>query len=172
MAATAQTQNVAQGSPPQRIYQLPANYLGLIPRGMLRKLKDFFVNVPVISTGTELPASGARSYSFQVDGDADFCTLYLVGEVYTSAYAAVVNNPAILVDVRDTGSGRSPFSAPVLWDNLFGTAQRPSLLGFPKIYRANSTVNVQLQNQVATAYVVNMAFVGFKVFPTMAEMAE
>lgn len=169
----AQPRGIQTGLPPQRIY-LPTNpFLGLIPRGLLSKLKDFFVNVPVGSGGGKtLGASGSATMDFTVDGDADFLVLDLRGRVYTASYAAVVEDPAILVDIVDTGSGRSAFNTPVLWDNVFGTAQRPSILGLPKLFRRNGTVHVQLQNQVATAYVVEMAFVGFKVFPQMPEQAE
>jgi hypothetical protein len=140
--------------------------MGLIPRSALKKQKDTFTNVPVGTGGSKtLGASGSATFSFTVDGDSDFVTTELRGAVYTASYAAIVANPAILVDVIDSGSGRSPFSQPVLFDNLFGTAQRPGTLPYPKLFRANSTVNVELSNQVATAYVVELAFVGFKVFP-------
>lgn len=122
-----------------------------------------------------LGASATASANFLVQNDSAFVitqTTYLITD--TSDVAVAELQPfgsglttglvGVLVTLSDTGSGRNLMDAGVPIDGLFGTAQRPYVWPYPKILDPSSTFSTQLQNLVATARRVRLAFHGYKVF--------
>ena len=81
--------------------------------------------------------------------------------------AVIANDTPIGVSVMitDTGSGRnlSNISAPI--SNFFGTGQLPFILPRQRIFIANATVNVTLNNFVGVDYnTIKLSFIGEKKF--------
>jgi len=122
-----------------------------------------------------LGASGTAIGSFLVQNDSAFCitsTTYIITD--TSDVAVAELQPfgsglttglvGILVTLSDTGSGRNLMDAGVPIDSIFGIGQRPYFWSVPKFLDPSSTFNTTLQNLVATARRVRLAFHGYKVF--------
>lgn len=70
----------------------------------------------------------------------------------------------LIVTLSDSGSGRDLSSAPVGIDLQFGSGTWPLIWSKPKVLDPNSTFTARVQNLVATAFNVRLAFIGFKIF--------
>lgn len=137
-------------------------FFGLLPRPLLRRVKDFFVYTAEF---LPLPAGGTQTVNTAIQADSDFL-IVAVTRVWTETdnTTFVLAVPA-LVTVTDAGSGRNLMDRAVHVDNLFGTAQLPSYWPYPKLIRASGTLNTTVQNlDGATAYNARMSYLGFKVF--------
>jgi len=91
-------------------------------------------------------------------------TISSVGEVFIANISDTPKFAPLLVTLTDSGSGRNLMNSPVAVNSLFGTAERPYIWARPKVLDPNSTFTAQVQNLVATAFQVRLAFQGFKVF--------
>lgn len=140
-------------------------FFGLLPQALWNNAKDFFgygVNfVP-------LAASGTATQAIAIQSDSDFLCCALAGWVTTSADpSALVAVVPFLVNIFDNGSGRSLMNVPLHYHTIIGTAQLPSYLPFPKLIPRASTVDITLQNLVATEYHARISLLGFKIFGGM-----
>lgn len=150
------------GATPLAQVATPMNpFLGLLPTAMWDKQKDFFIYTVEF---LPLAASATASQSVNVQSDSHFLIEFVTGTVTDVANAVFVASPPELILITDSGSGRQFMDRPVHWLNLFGTAQLPGVLPFPKIINAGSTISVQIQNLEAVARNVRISFIGFKVF--------
>jgi hypothetical protein len=132
-----------------------------LPDNLRGREKDFFVYsadfVPIAVSATE-------TFQINTQADSDFVVLAGVRTAFDSTQATVVANMPALVTISDAGAGRSFMDRAVHIDNLFGTAQLPLIWPYPKFWSGGSSIAVTLQNLVATARVVRISFLGFKVF--------
>ena len=136
-------------------------FLGLLPVEMWDKQKDYFIySIEFLP----LAASGSATAQVNIQSDSHFLIELITGVVTDVTNATFLANVPELVNLTDSGSGRNFFDKPVHWNNLFGTAQLPGVLPFPKIINAGSTLTVGLTNLEATARNVRISFIGFKVF--------
>ncbi len=143
---------------------------------------DPFTYVINFVTPNQLAASATTTLNFIVQNDSAFSickTNYVASD---TANAAVANLQPfgsgvasglveILCTLTDSGSGRSLMDNAVHIDSLFGTAQFPQIWPIPKILDPNSTFSATLQNLVATARHVRLAFHGYKVFGNVQNWA-
>lgn len=129
---------------------------------------DAFVYAP--PNFLALAAGTTQTQVFTVQSDADFLAMHLTGEAVDNADQGVRpfnDNPPITVQVLDQGSGRQMFNRVIRWSNVVGTAQRPYYFGRPKFFKQLTEVSVTLSNNDPTqSLIVQVAFGGFKVFPS------
>jgi len=148
--------------PAGQITRIPNPFLGLIPRELWSRLKDFFAYT---ANFIPLTASATQTTNISIQNDADFLILYGVGTVTDTTEASRLTYVPQLVQFRDSGSGRELFDQATHYHNIYGTAEEPAYWSFPKLLRAGSTFSVTHQNLEATDRRVRTAFFGFKVFP-------
>ncbi len=103
-------------------------------------------------------ASGTIAQTIQIDSDADFQFLMLVGSR---------DNNAVTVEVTEGGSGGLAWqSAPVNIDNFLGTAQLPFPSGLiPQLMPKKRVYNIKCVNTSGGANNVQIDFWGYKLFP-------
>lgn len=124
--------------------------------------KDFFVYG---TDFTPINAGVTLTRSIQIRQDSHFLIMAGVRTVFQTNDETVIANPAALVRILDSGSGREIQNRAVQIENLFGTGQLPAYWPYPKIVLANSTIEITLTNQTAgTNYHVRLDFLGFKLF--------
>lgn len=154
----------------------PVNpFLGLLPRKYWTKEKAFFTYTIGFFTGSpnQVGALGSgagtnASGSTNIQGDADFCCIALAGLVIQTDNITAIAVPAILCQLFDSGSSQGLSDFPIRYEDLFGTAQNPAYLPFPRVFRRNGSINATLTNQQALAKNVYLAFIGFKIYPDEA----
>ena len=138
-------------------------FFGLLPKEYKLRRKDFFTYNIRFNT---LAASGTATLTANVQNDSDFvwCIgVMAVTDNIFSTFTAATSVP-ILAELTDSSSGVQLQDSATHISNLFGTSQLPFTLPFPKIFKAGGQISVRLQNQIATAMVVNLSFHGFKTF--------
>ena len=159
---TAPRLDARASRPSGQISRVPNPFLGLIPRELWSRLKDFFVYT---ANFIPLTASSTQTTNVSIQNDSDFLIIYGVGTVTDTTEASRLTYVPQLVQLRDSSSGRELFDQATHYHNIFGTAEEPAYWSFPKLLRAGSTFSVTLQNLEATDRRVRIAFAGFKVFP-------
>ena len=148
--------------PAGQITRVPNPFLGLIPRELWSRLKDFFAYT---ANFIPLTASATQTTNISIQNDSDFLIIYGVGTVTETTEASRLTYVPQLVQFRDSGSGRELFDQSTHYHNVYGTAEEPAYWSFPKLLRAGSTFSVTHQNLEAVDRRVRVAFFGFKVFP-------
>jgi hypothetical protein len=76
---------------------------------------------------------------------------------------ACVNRGGSLVQLTDGGTQRQLQSGQVPANTLFGSAQRPFIWPFRKIFRANTNIGLNVTDTTAAAQTVDYVFGGFKI---------
>lgn len=136
------------------------------PLGQRTKIaKAFFiysVEFPAIAGGAN------ETQTFNIEADSDFRLQMLTQ--FTTILAALQTDatrvlPVSVVLITDTGSGRNFMDFPQPINNLFGTAEDPFVLPYPKIFPARSTVSISMTNLTgATTYNTVLSFIGNKLY--------
>lgn len=117
-----------------------------------------------------LAASNTATDQFITQADSGFAivkTTFVISSDVNVFVANISDVPKFapqVVTLSDSGSGRDLSSFPVAINSLFGTAERPFLWSRPKVLDPNSTFSCRIQNLVATAFNIRLAFHGFKIF--------
>lgn len=141
--------------------------LRLLPARIRRNAKDYFsYNINFNTIAASATATGTTN----IQGDSDFWVVRLTAVVTNAAGTTFTSMAAapFTVEITDTASGRSLSDGPVALSNLFGTAQLPFDLPFPREFKASGQIQAKLQNADAgNAYLVRLSFHGFKVFAAM-----
>lgn len=140
-------------------------YYKLLPPEVFRATaKDFFV---YSASFLPLAASGTGSDVIQINSDADFlvCAGVRTGRDVNGAALAI----GATVNLIDSGSGRQIFDDDQDVDNIFGTAQLPSVWPYPKLLTKASSISVNVRNLTATDNYLRIALLGFKIFSYPAE---
>lgn len=132
------------------------------PQGARGNALDYFA----YGTNFAPLAAGATTQNpINIQNDSAFCILAAVMVETDTTNLIFLGQRPLLVDLFDSGAGRSLSSTPLHADNWFGTAQEPLYWPLPKILGPNSTFSVQLQNlDTVNARNVRVAFHGFKIF--------
>lgn len=144
-------------------------FFGLLPREYRVRKKDFFTYNIRFNT---LAAGGTASQSANVQNDSDFIWTIGCVTVTNAAFTTFTTATSIpvLIELSDSASGVQLQDSQTHISNMFGTAQLPFVMPFPKIFKAGGQITARLQNQDgANAFVVNLAFHGFKAFFIPAE---
>lgn len=117
-----------------------------------------------------LAASNTATDQFITQADSGFAivkTAFTISSDVNVFVANISDTPKFapqVVTLSDSGSGRDLSNAPVAINNYFGTAERPFIWSRPKVLDPNSTFTARIQNLVATAFNIRLAFHGFKIF--------
>lgn len=143
------------------VSRVPNPWLGLLPKQLWGRVKDLFAYTTQI---LPLAASSQGSGSVTIDNDSDFLGIYLTATVTTTDEATLLSYVPQTVQISDQSSGRTFFTAPTHYMNVYGTAERPAYLSFPRLVKAGSTLTFTHQNLEATARNVRIALWGIKVF--------
>lgn len=122
--------------------------------------------------GSILTAGGTLMQSFTVDAACSFVARYLSLTAYAAGLVVATVTPPLLIQVSDTGSGRTMFDNPQPIQNVCGGAVSPAGTGIspfilpePWLIRGGSSVQISLTNLGAAAVVrVDISMSGFKVF--------
>lgn len=141
----------------------PNPLFGLLPKEFIKRVKDVFTYNVVFNT---IGATTTTTQSANIQNDADFVWTH-ASMIVTNAAGTTFTAPqdvACLIEIKDAAAGRDLQDSQTHLSALFGTAQNPFILPFPKIFRAGGQIAVKLQNQTAGALVVRLAFHGFKAF--------
>lgn len=152
------------GLPAGALLQMAHPFFGLLPREFVARKKETFTYNIRFNT---IAASATNTGTANVQNDSDFvwvaASIVVTNAAFTTFTAAA--NVPMLVEIIDSASGLQLQDSATHVSNLFGTAQLPFLLPMPKIFRAGGQISARLQNQDgANAFVVNLAFHGFKVY--------
>lgn len=140
-----------------------ASYLNLVRRQDQKILAiDYFAyNVTVSDVAA---AGGVGSGIIQVQSDSDFAMVYMSGAV-TDQVPAFVANPLSTVQVTDTGSGKTFYSAPTLFGNVFGGGGFPFLLPAPRVVAPQTNIKFDVTNiSAATVYDYYFSLMGARIF--------
>lgn len=117
-----------------------------------------------------LAASNTATDQFITQADSGFAiikTTFVISSDVNVFVANISDVPKFapqVVMLSDSGSGRDLANTPIAINSWFGTAERPFLWSKPKVLDPNSTFSARIQNLVATAFNIRLAFHGFKIF--------
>lgn len=102
--------------------------------------------------------SDQQTFTLQIDSDADFQLLWLIGSR---------TSPLATINVTEGGAGGlSWMSAPVNVDNFFGTAQLPFPVGLiPQLLPKKRVYVIQTTDKSGTANTIQVIFEGYKLYP-------
>jgi len=117
----------------------------------IAKLFHYIVNLTHAGNDTQ-------AQSFQIDSDADFQLLMLIGSRTSNALS---------IQVTEGGAGGLAWqSAPVNFDNFVGTAQLPFPAGLiPQLMPKKRSYKVTTIDTSGTANTVQVDFWGYKLYP-------
>ena len=161
MANKSQAQRV-QAVPTAQILPSLNPFLGLLPKDLWNRVKDFFIySVEFLP----LAASETLTTDIAIQADSDFLIMAGVRTVTDTANTTLQTFVPQTVLITDSGSGRQLMDRAVHIENLFGTAQLPAIWPYPKLIRASSTLSTRLTNlDGANARNVRLSYLGFKIF--------
>jgi len=151
-----------------KIIQAIANRLGMSNRKaqQMFMLDPFTFNINF----QPLAASNTATDQFITQADSGFAivkTCFTISsnvDVFVANISDVPKFAPQVITLSDSGSGRDLSNSAVAINNLFGTAERPFIWSRPKVLDPNSTFTARIQNLVATAFNIRLAFHGFKIF--------
>lgn len=151
-----------------RVVQAIAAQRGMSP-GAVRKnfTLDFFT---FVINFLPLAASNTDTQNFITQADSGFAIVKTSFEVVSNVNVFVANisdTPRYapqVITLSDSGSGRDLSNSAVPIGTLFGPNNEPFVWPCPKILDPNSTFTARIQNLVATAFNIRLAFHGYKIF--------
>lgn len=117
-----------------------------------------------------------QSGTANIQNDSFFvCTQQMV-EIWDAATGNTTNlaptAAAMLVNIKDSSSGKYQMDQAMPLANTFGTALQPKVwLYRSRIYMPGGQLTLELTNQMAAAQRVRFSFEGFKVYKVPDEMA-
>lgn len=115
-----------------------------------------------------LAAGASASTSITVQSEADFLLQKLTYSADISAAAQTDSSrviPLITVLITDSGTKRQLMNAAVPIPSMFGTGEIPFLLPQPKLFKARSSILIQVTNYAAaTTYNLYLSFIGTDIY--------
>lgn len=143
---------------------MTSNFFGLLPPQFIRRKKEYFVYNIRYNT---IAAGGTSTLTANVQNDSDFVWVRGIMTVSNAAFTTftAATSVPMLIEISDSAAGVLLQDSATHISNQFGNAQLPFDLPFPKIFRKGGQITTRLQNQDGgNAFVVNLSFVGFKVY--------
>ncbi len=129
--------------------------------------KDYFWYGPQQGPATLSSVTPNVTQNVQIDADADFfwiATSYQVS-IAGAAIAESTNPiPLVLLQIADTGSGKFLSNTPIALGTIAGDGKRPYRLIRPRVFGANSTIQLNWTSYVAagTTYTLYLTLHGYK----------
>jgi hypothetical protein len=97
---------------------------------------------------TAIPASGTVAGTIQIQADSDFVCTYFAGAQIVPG-TGVTNVPTGLIQLTDTGTGKTLFNIPAFGGLVLGLGGYPFLLPAPRTFAAQTSVGVTWQDLTA-----------------------
>lgn len=138
-----------------------SSYIASVARADQRIVNiDYFSYNIRLGTTVAAIANGATVSGFaQIQADSDFVLTYIAGDVLNAAGNAINTLASALLQITDTGSGKTFFSEPTLFGMVTGRGGFPFLLPSPRVINPNTNLKVDFTNN--TGGVVPGAFISF-----------
>jgi hypothetical protein len=135
------------------------------PQPVSNKRRDFFAYT---ITFANLLAGASAQGSLQLQSDSEFelTKLTMFADIAADPETAATRVlPLVTLQMRDSGTARNLFSAPVPIPAIFGDGQIPFILPVPKLFSPNASISFEVSNfAAATDYNLRLLLVGAKVF--------
>jgi hypothetical protein len=142
-------------------------------RARRAELPGFFYSTSITTLGA---APDTKTGTIGIQADSHFVARYMNITPFTGAANAQVvaaTTAPLLIQLTDTGSGRTLFDNPQPVQNCCGGAISPSAQGnapfiFPEpwLIRAGGSINVTLTNLGSVVFTrIDLSLIGMKVFP-------
>lgn len=155
-----------------RIIKAIGDRLSMSARQVARQftLDPFTFNISFLP----LAASGTATDNFITQADSGFAivkTAFTIASTVDVLVANISDTPKYspqVITLSDSGSGRDLSNSAVTINAYFGTGERPFVWCRAKILDPSSTFSARIQNLVATAFNIRLAFHGFKIFGNVA----
>jgi hypothetical protein len=110
-------------------------------------------------------AAGAAATSiFQVQSDSDFVCTYLSGVCVNPASAAIDPVPTGLIQITDTGSGKTFFNQPTFLGLVLGQGGYPFLLPAPRLIAPNTNIQYNVTNLQTAPRNIYITMLGARIF--------
>lgn len=143
--------------------QPPAGVLGWLPPQFWRTDKEFYgynANFLPIAAGQ------TSTVTVSIQADTDFIMLAAAMQATATDNVTPLAFAPALVELKDASSGTTLTQSPVHVESLFGDARQPGVFAIPYFLRANSALQVTLQNlDAANARNYRFTFYGFRSWP-------
>lgn len=145
-------------------------YAWMLPQELWAKPKRLYYYTVEWVTPNQLAASSTATRTVNIDRDAHFAGIVWSAVVTNVDNTTFIDQPAILVEISDGGSGAQIMDKAVHFLNLFGRGAvgdgRFTTLVLPRLWNPGGTIAVTLQNLDATARHIRLTVHGFKVYPS------
>lgn len=134
------------------------------------ELLPFFYSTAFLNSVVAAGATVAQTIN--INSDSHFIVRYMNITAYSAGLVVAVATPPLLIQLQDSGSGRTLFDNPQPIQNVCGgvaaaagTGNLPFILPEPLLIRAGSTVTVTLVSLGAAAFNrVDVSLPGFKAY--------
>lgn len=132
-------------------------------------IDDYFVYTATFSA---IAPGTIQTQNINIEADSDFIaerisqyTVLDYGSTTGETHATRFNS-YLKVSIKDSGSGRDLQDEPVFLQSISGNGQLPFVLPVPRWFKANSTINIRVENEgTADTYAeCQIAFIGIKRF--------
>lgn len=127
-------------------------------------VEDFFVyTINFLNLG----AGSTQSSNLQIEADSDFKLVKLAqfSDIGYDQDRSSYVIPLVTIQITDTGSGRQLFNTPTPIPSLFGSGEIPFILPVARIFKARSSVAIQVNNfSTSSAYNLRLSLIGTKIF--------
>jgi len=144
------------------IKHLPSYIMFLPPELRKNAMEGFNYTAHALA----LAAGGTAVVTVSIQNSSDFLWVDITGVARDPANVETVfPNPAVTLQVQDSGSSDLVFQQAVDWGNVVGTAQLPGEFAYPYLAEMGGQLTVTYTNLGAQAYDLRVALRGFKVFP-------
>lgn len=127
---------------------------------------DYFVyTARVGSDAVPIPVLGTGRANVQMQADSDFVMTY-ISSASSTATGVINTTAAATVQLTDTGSGKTYFSAPTVLQAIGGYGGFPFLLPSPRVLNPNTILQIDIANLSSTITLpgVFFAFHGARIF--------
>lgn len=127
---------------------------------------DYFAYNLRIGTVASTIANGANGQgAVQIQADSDFVLTFMSGDVLNAAGSTVLASPNVLVQVTDTGSGKTFYNEPTLFGLVTGRSGFPYLLPTPRLINPNTNLKVDVTNNTGAATAgIFVSFQGARIY--------
>lgn len=120
------------------------------PGGNPVGIEPFGYNIRIGSVAATIANGAAAQGLIQIQADSDFALTYMSGSVLNNA-GAILTNPNVLMQITDTGSGKTFYSDATQFSLIVGSGGFPFLLSTPRLLPPNVNVKFDITNNTGVA---------------------
>ena len=136
-----------------------------MPGPQISVIEDFFgYTTGRVALTAAIGATGLANIAIQADSDFLWEKLTFSADAGAALTEATRVIPLVTLMITDSGSGRQMFNFPTTIGTICGTGGLPYILSKPKLFDANSLIQVTLVNLIASAVNVEIMLSGRKRF--------